>query len=182
MKPLFTIHAGEYLAGSCIERQFPQCRVWLPSRDTGIDLPVTNGDCSRTVSLQVKFSKDFAPTHLSDFYRNKLRVCTWFQLKADALRNSRADYWVLVLQSFAYAKASFIVIKPDTLYSRIAAYHGRKQIYNLYFWINSAHRCWETRKMREPERRKVADNSLVKTEKDFSKYLDDWSSLERLSR
>ena len=65
MKPLFTIHAGEYLTGEYIERNYPHWNVWVPSKDTGIDLLVTDETNSKTVSLQVKFSKDFNPTNRS---------------------------------------------------------------------------------------------------------------------
>ncbi len=40
MKPLFTIHAGEYLVGERIEKNFKEWNVWIPSKDTGIDLLV----------------------------------------------------------------------------------------------------------------------------------------------
>ncbi len=42
MKPLFTIHGGEYLVGSYIERHFKRVNVWVPSRDTGVDLLVSD--------------------------------------------------------------------------------------------------------------------------------------------
>src|SRR5690554_1866372 len=45
MQPLFTIHAGEYLVGSHIEQHLrdpngDKVNVWVPSKDTGIDLLV----------------------------------------------------------------------------------------------------------------------------------------------
>jgi len=42
MRPIFTIYAGEYLVGSYIEKAYKNLRVWLPSRDVGVDLLVTN--------------------------------------------------------------------------------------------------------------------------------------------
>ena len=33
MRPLFTIHAGEFVVGEHIEQQFPKF-VWIPSKDT----------------------------------------------------------------------------------------------------------------------------------------------------
>lgn len=54
MKPLFTIHAGEYLVGSHVEREFNRrINVWVPSTDTGIDLLLSNRDSTRTASVQV---------------------------------------------------------------------------------------------------------------------------------
>ena len=62
MRPIFTMHAGEYLFGSYLENEFKGFNIWIPSRDTGIDLLVTDSKNRKTVSLQVKFSKDFLPT------------------------------------------------------------------------------------------------------------------------
>ena len=59
MKSLFTIHAGEFVTGEHIERKFRKVNVWLPSRDTGTDLLVTDAKNKTSVSLQVKFSRDF---------------------------------------------------------------------------------------------------------------------------
>ncbi len=47
MQSLFTIHAGEYLVGLHIEQHLrdpngDKVNVWVPFKDTGIDLPVTN--------------------------------------------------------------------------------------------------------------------------------------------
>ena len=65
MTPLFTIHAGEYLVGLYIEHHYrKQLNVWIPSKDTGIDLLVSDHQNRRTASLQVKFGKDFLPTHM----------------------------------------------------------------------------------------------------------------------
>lgn len=62
MTPLFTIHAGEYLVGLYIERRYgKRFNVWIPSKDTGIDLLVSDRKNRRTASLQVKFGKDFLP-------------------------------------------------------------------------------------------------------------------------
>lgn len=61
MRPIFTIHAGEFLVADYIERNYAKdgLRVWVPSKDDGIDLLVTSKDCRHAVSVQVKFSKDF---------------------------------------------------------------------------------------------------------------------------
>jgi hypothetical protein len=33
VKPIFIIHAGEYLVGSHIEETYKKARIWLPSKD-----------------------------------------------------------------------------------------------------------------------------------------------------
>ena len=40
MRPLFSVHAGEFLVGNEIERRFPEVTLWLPAKDTGVDLLV----------------------------------------------------------------------------------------------------------------------------------------------
>src|SRR5262249_40876588 len=77
MRPLFTVHAGEYLVGAHIEQSHPKWRVWMPTKDTGIDLLVTDVRNRRAVSLQVKFSKDFNPTNRTILLQNKLRASGW---------------------------------------------------------------------------------------------------------
>ncbi len=42
MKPIFTIHAGEFLVGSYIEQNFKNWNLWVPSGDTGIDILVSH--------------------------------------------------------------------------------------------------------------------------------------------
>jgi len=84
MKSLFTIHAGEYLVGSHIENKFKDLRVWIPSKDTGIDLLVSNADNSKAMSIQVKFSKDFS-------HQTKSLSCGWWTLNEQKLADSTAD-------------------------------------------------------------------------------------------
>jgi hypothetical protein len=38
MRPLFTVHAGEFVVGNEIESRFPEATLWLPAKDTGVDL------------------------------------------------------------------------------------------------------------------------------------------------
>lgn len=86
MKPIFTIHAGEYLVGSYIEENYKDYNVWIPSKDIGIDLLVTNSDNTRTVSIQVKFSKDFLITHGRKEYQKYLLSCGWWTLNRDKIK------------------------------------------------------------------------------------------------
>jgi len=51
MRPIFTIHAGEYLAATEIQKTFRDLQVWIPSKDTGIDLLVTDARQNRVASL-----------------------------------------------------------------------------------------------------------------------------------
>ena len=75
MKPIFTIHAGEYLLGSFIEGKFKNLNVWVPTKDKGIDLLISDAANKKTITYQVKFSKDFLVTHMSDIFQSGLEAC-----------------------------------------------------------------------------------------------------------
>jgi len=125
MKPLFTVHAGEYLVGSHIETRYPKWNVWVPSKDTGIDLLVTNARNTKAVSLQVKFSKDFNPTHRQIILQAKLKAAGWWTHQEEKIRNSQADFWVFVLPSFTEHQTSFIVLPPADLLRRLRRIHSK---------------------------------------------------------
>src|SRR5260370_15663053 len=100
MRQLFTIHGGECLVGSHIERKLRRVNVWLPAKDTGVDLLVTDRQARKQLSLQVKFSKDFLFTHMPPVFRERLRACGYWTFNQDKLRKSTADFWILVLLAF----------------------------------------------------------------------------------
>ena len=97
MNPLVTVHAGEYLVGSYIEEQYrKEWNVWVPSKDTGIDLLVTDSENRKTVSLQVKFSKDHVPTaRRESSIKDRLLATGWWTHDAKKIDASKADFWVL---------------------------------------------------------------------------------------
>ena len=125
MSPLFTIHAGEYLVASKIEQMRigkQHLRVWVPSKDTGIDLLVTSPDCKRTVALQIKFSKTYNCKIGDD-------AIGWWTINCRKLEDSIADYWVLVLpkcdREKLFSDWFFIVIPPRELLRRLESIHGK---------------------------------------------------------
>ena len=125
MKPIFSVHAGEYLTGSHIEKKFRHVNLWVPAKDTGIDLLVSDRTNRHTVSLQVKFSKDFLVAHMqkqAPEFQRKLRACGWWTLNSEKVRRSHADYWVFVLQGFANASVDYVVIPPQELSRRLQRY------------------------------------------------------------
>jgi hypothetical protein len=142
MRPIFTIHAGEYIVGDFIEANFRDFKVWVPSKDDGTDLLVTNKLAEKVTTLQVKFSKD----HLAGGRgRNAMRAIKsggWWQFNPNKIELSNADYWVLVLSEVTNRKYDFVVIKPQELvnrYKKIAPNMGKIQ---SYFWVTHDGRCW----------------------------------------
>ncbi|CAN5538499.1 hypothetical protein BH09VER1_BH09VER1_23830 [soil metagenome] len=182
MKPLFTIHAGEYLAGTYIEENFKNCRVWIPSKDTGIDLLVTNRRNTSAVSLQVKFSKDFTHSHMADFYKDKLVVSTWFKFDRSKIESSQADLWLFAFRPFAEYAPRFMLIQPRDLLRRIQKIHGTRDKYDLYFTITKQDRCFETRGLKEMERREIIQTSKRQGPRDFTVHLDNWAPVEKLNK
>ena len=89
MKPIFTIHAGEYLVGSYIEEKYKKFNVWIPSKDTGIDLLITDQKNNSTVSIQVKFSKDFLITHGKREQQNQFESWGWWTFNRNKIKNSQ---------------------------------------------------------------------------------------------
>ena len=66
MKPFFTIHAGEYLTGEFIEQKLRdpngnRLNLWVPAKDTGVDLLVTDHLNKNTILSPVTKGKMVVP-------------------------------------------------------------------------------------------------------------------------
>ena len=182
MKSLFTIHAGEFVVGEYIERKFRRVNVWVPSRDKGTDLLVTDLNNEKAISLQIKFSRDFLATHKASIFQKPLRACGWWSLNREKLAKSNADYWVFVLIGFQRRSTDFIVIKPSELLTRLDAIHGRLKRIQSYLWVTEKNRCWETRGLKRPEQLAIAEGRYSNNERNFSEYLNNWKPLQALNR
>ena len=180
MRPLFTIHAGEYVVGDFLERKYPNVNVWVPSKDTGIDLLVTDKKNTKTVSLQVKFSKDWLATHFEPTFQKQLRACGWWTLNREKLAKSNADYWVFVLVGFQRKSKDFVIIKPAELLKRLDTIHSKKARIQSYIWVTKKDKCWETRGLNKNEQLEVAHGKFNNRVRDFSNYHNNWSQIERL--
>ena len=183
MKPLFTIHAGEYLVGCHIEQHFKRVSVWVPSRDTGVDLLLSDRRNRQTISLQVKLSRDYLPTHWSAEFQAKLRASCWWTIKRDKLMKSLADFWVFVMPGFAGHTVDFVVIPRKALLRRLQSIHGKRQrLYQTYLCATARERCFETRGLRMDELLRIAYGSYEQKQRDFSEWLNNWTPVSRLNR
>jgi hypothetical protein len=178
VKPIFTIHAGEYLVGSYIEGNFKNYNVWIPSKDTGVDLLITNKTNTKTVSLQVKFSKDFLTTHFTDYFQQRLLACGWWTINEEKLSRSKADFWVLVLYSHSHKNVQHIVIKPAELLSRYHALNRKGKSIQSYLQVTKKHRCWESRELGKEDQKLIAEGKYSDATRDFSKYLNSWGQIK----
>jgi hypothetical protein len=182
MKPLFTIHAGEYLVGAHIEKHFKLANVWIPLRDTGIDLLVSDRRNRRAISLQVKYSKDFLVTHMGAAFQKQLRACGWWTINRGGLRMSPADYWVFVLQGFASRSVDFVVVPRVELWRRLRAVHGTAKRIQTYIWVTEAKRCWETRGLNRSDQLLIAHGDYRHRDRDFTSWLNNWTPIATLNR
>ena len=182
VKSLFTIHAGEFVTGEHIERKFRKVNVWLPSRDTGTDLLVTDAKNKTSVSLQVKFSRDFLTTKMSAVYQKPLRACGWWSLNREKIAKSKADYWVFVLVGFERRSADFVIIRPADLLARLDKIHGKCKVIQTYIWVTEKDRCWETRGLKSQFQLEVAQGKYSNIERDLSAYLNNWEPIQVLNK
>jgi hypothetical protein len=181
MRPIFTVHAGEFLAATEIERfRTLALDVWIPSKDRGIDLLVTNPKNRTTVSLQIKFSKDFTSLQKRPELKLNFKATGWWKHKRDKIKESPADLWVFVLPSFEDKDSSFIVIRPDELLHRldsITNHATHSATIHSYLGVTRTNKskCWETRGTTKAELTAMIDGTHASDERDFSPFLNNWN-------
>jgi len=185
MRSIFTVHAGEFLVGQHIEREFKgkeKKNVWVPTKDTGVDLLITNQGNTKALSLQVKFSKDFLPMmKLAPAVQRELRACSWFTLDRKKIEHSSADLWIFVLAGFAKRSYDHAVIKPAELLKRLNALEtGSQKLLQTYIWVTEHRRCWLTRGLSKAEQEGIAKNTFAHPGRDLTAYLNDWSLIQSL--
>jgi hypothetical protein len=181
MRAVFTVHAGEFLVGDYIEKEFQRVNVWVPTKDTGVDLLVSNMRDRKFVSLQVKFSHDYLATHMDPVFQKPLRACGWYTLRRKKIVSSPADYWIFVLLGFGRRSTDFVIIKPRELLSRLDAIHRKTTRIQSYFWVTEKDRCWETRDLRHDDHLLIAGGKFKNAERDFTDYLNNWQPIRALN-
>jgi hypothetical protein len=184
VKPLFTVHAGEFLVGCEIERKFNDVNIWIPAKDTGIDLLVSDESNKLTVSIQVKFSRDYLVTHMKDaLFHTNLRATGWWTPTRQQIEISRAEYWVFVLVGFDNRSTDFIIIKPKELLKRLNAIHKKATTkFHSYLWVTKTDSCWEARGLSSADQLAIADGTFDKDHnRNFTSYLNNWEPIEALN-
>ena len=181
MKPLFTVHAGEFLVGYYIEKEFRRVNVWVPTKDTGVDLLVSNLRDRKVVSLQVKFSRDFLATKMAPAFQKPLRACSFYNLNRQKIVASPADFWIFVVLGFARRSTDFVIIKPSELLKRLDAIHGKATRILSSFWVTEKDHCWEARDLRHDDQLLIAGGQFSNAERDFTVYLNNWQPIKDLN-
>lgn len=187
MRPLFTVHAGEFIVGEFIEQNFRNLNVWIPSKDTGIDFLVTDQKNTKTVSLQVKLSKDYKNPEALDDFQHGLDAAGWLTLSHDKIKESQANYWVFVLVSHERKmKLQFIIITPDELLKRLSAIHPDKKSYHFYPWIITTKQkskiAIHGRGLSNEKKQLLVEKGVQEEDRDLTSFLNNWKELEELNK
>jgi len=177
MKPLFTIHEGEFLVGDYISRRYgSDYEVWIPAKDDGIDLLVTHKTRNaKPVRIQVKHSRGFDARHaLPDEYLGCARG--WYTLNPKKIRKSRADLWIFVILTLQHEK-HFVIVPTKELIRRIP--RDTKEKWHMYLSVWGKDCCFNTRQMNKGELLAALDGGTVTLEQDYTEFLDNWDLIKR---
>ena len=136
----------------------------------------------RSLSLQVKFSKDFLVTHMGPAFQKELRACGWWTINRDKLKASPADYWIFVLQGFASRSVDYVVVPRLELWRRLSSVHGRAKTIQTYIWITEKNRCWETRGLHRADQLLIAHGDYNHRHRNLTPWLNNWAPLAGLNR
>lgn len=180
MRSIFTVHHGEYLVGSDIEKRFNNYNVWVPSEDTGVDLLITNAKSRKMFGLQVKFSRHYEdlPAYMQ-YYRDRINAWGFWSLSRNKIEQSAADLWVFVMRSFEYKTIESIVIPPSILLQKLGNINRKSKTIQLSLWLTNKNKCWETIGLKKAERILVANDSYSNKLRDFTTYLNNWTKLKK---
>ena len=178
MKPLFTIHEGEFLVGDHINRKLGhKYDVWVPTKDSGVDLLVTcKRRKGRAVGLQVKFSRGLS---IGEEMARHLMATSWFTLEPEKIRKSQADLWVFVILTLKHEE-HFVVIPTRELRKRIPRGQGGK--WNLYLWVFDNRSCYQVRDLGREEKLDIPHRGVRNQHHDFSEWLENWELLDKFIR
>ncbi len=178
MKPIFTIHEGEFLVGDHISRALGRrFSVWVPASDQGIDLLVTpTRGRGRPVGIQVKASRGYG---IPKEFGGRVLATSWFSLKPKGIRKSHADLWALVIVTPG-GDRHFVVIPRKELKRRIP--RGAGKMWNLYLWVCQGGACYQLRGVGKADRFWSVNRGSTRKNDDYSEWLERWDLLDEFSR
>ena len=178
MRPMFTVHAGEFLVGDYINREHgKKYEVWVPTKDRGVDLLVTHKkDKHRPVKLQVKFSRGYTPKITPP---EETLAYGWFTLHPMKIRASPADLWVFVTLTLRQTP-HFVIVPTTELARRIPLKGGR--MWNIYLIVLRNGKCYNKRELTKAEKRDLPSNGVKYERWDYTKYLGNWNLLGKVAQ
>jgi len=167
---VYQTHFAEDIVKEKLQKVFQnKVNVWVPTKDTGVDILLTDKQNNKIASLQVKWSKNY-----NSDYQNKNSYGGWFAFKKKKIENSKADYWVLVVPSNFEKKFQFMVIKPSEMveiYQKLDLYHDT---INSYIDI-VGDKVYESRGL--PNNQRNLETLQNFEDREISMYLNNWERL-----
>ena len=113
-------------------------------------------------------------------FHNSFKAWGWWALSRKKIKQSKADLWIFVMQSFAHKSIECVVIPPKELLSLLEKIHGpRKRLYQTYMWVRNDDTCWETRGLSKSEKYSLADNDCEDRDRDLTIYLNNWKLMKK---
>jgi len=67
------------------------------------------------------------------------------------------------------------------LRKRLISIQGSKERFQTYFWVTTNKQCFEARDLLKEDRLEVARGRCKDARRDFSRWLNNWTSVERLN-
>jgi len=168
MRPIYTLHGGEFLLGEKILEQFRgKYEIWIPTKDNGVDLLLTHKrGLRKPVTIQVKSSRSYGDEPWG-----------WFSLKTAKIRTSNADLWVFVIPFYTKSmklEPQFVLLPLSELKRRVPRSSG--DTWHLYLYITRKKRCFDARGWTNCDYER-ADQGEFDRRRDYSKFLENWSVL-----
>lgn len=183
MRPLFTIHAGEFVVGELLHKKFPDLNIWIPAKDTGVDLLITNKNNNSSISVQVKITRDYKKLEATSIFDENLIAAGWLSLSHEKIAGSSANYWIIVLISQERKmKPQFIVIPPGELLRKLTKVHGESSNYNFYPWVMKSEIALDGRGLLKADKEQLSNGNMEIADRELSQFLNNWSPFEELSR
>ena len=179
MRPIFTIHAGEFVFGEEIERRYKNCDLWIPAKDKGIDFLITGNPQKAPLSVQVKMSRDFSKNIALSNFDKSVYASGWFQFSKKKLEESPAKIWSLVMLSRdRRIEPVFINIQPQEMLRRLQKIHGSVAttfaVYPCLMKINGKLQCVEVRGLKAHERNQLAIGAIDYPDRDWTDFHNNW--------
>lgn len=170
---VYQTHFAEDIVKDEILKKFKnKFNVWIPSKDTGIDILLTDKTNKKVVTLQVKWSKNYY-----EDYKDKESYGGWFQIKKNKLESSIADYWVLVIPSNSEKKFQFIIVKPSELIENYVKHGLYEDKINSYIDIRGG-KVYEGRGICNSDRKSHCYE--FPTERELLNCLNRWDKISDL--
>ena len=172
IRNMWSLNPGEVLTAERVSKEIPDCQVYFPLHDKGIDLSLVRG--KKHCSIQVKESRLFESRKWSS---------SWHQVSGtnvDPKPESRKiipDFFVFLTYFPQYGETKlskfderYIIIPTTDLREKLHSKKASKGKYSFYFVFSDDGEVWDTR---EHTKRYEPGDGVP-----YTAYLENWHLVE----